>query len=112
MFLHGPPQGGPYHYHENLTIIPKPFGNLGKLKDFIVRSCASPWLAGIGPWLPSWIPRGPPSKTFIKPYVFKVPPWEFQWQPESPGCGPYRSHENLTIISKPFKHLGKVSDFT
>ena len=71
------------------------------MKDFTVTACASPWLVGGGPSIPSWIPEGPLEKTLIKPYVFEVPPLEFHWRRLPPGSGPYRFHENLTVSPKP-----------
>ena len=55
------------------------------MKDFTVTACASPWLVGGGPSIPSWIPEGPLEKTLIKPYVFEVPPLEFPWRRLPPG---------------------------
>ena len=80
------------------------------MSDSALWPCASPSPARSGPWRPSRIPRGPPSKTIGNPCVFGVPPLEFCWRPMCPGWRNDPHGRNMTLIEKPFKKLVKMNN--
>ena len=86
VFLHAPPKGGSYQYHQNLTNRPKPFKNLVKMNNSTVRPCATSSPVRSGSWCPRWIPRVPPSKTIGNPCVSEGAPLEFNWRPLCSKC--------------------------
>ena len=85
-FVHVPQKGGPDQYNQNLTNRPKPFKNVVKMNNSIVRPCATSSPARSGSWRPRWIPRGAPSKNIGFPCVSEGAPLEFHWRHQCSGC--------------------------